>query len=319
MKHAFLLFCTLLSTSVLAREWNSCPVDRPCDRPHDECCIEGVLQPIIKTNRLETNQLLVAQQATMCRDLIVKGTLKAHKIKGHAGPRGKRGRPGDPGDPGATGPTGATGPAGDPGDPGATGAAGPAGATGATGATGPTSPGVIVVNSNSMGKFDTPTPDREFSGVYSNGSSVIWTWALDIADDEQNPVTFTIMTPEDFDPTGPSKLILYLLVNQVDGSTGNTANLELQTDYEPNGVEIGDVSPGTDFTQTLTTGNITITPPTGSTNLRLVIVSIPLDSALMTADDWMNFSLIRIFPTGGATEYDESIYLVTSSFIYTRL
>ncbi|HLX52443.1 MAG TPA: hypothetical protein VKR58_00785, partial [Aquella sp.] len=98
--------------------------------------------------------------------------------------------------------------------------------------------------------------------------------------------------------------------------------VQIEADYATSPQEIGTSAPATGFSETLTTGNFTISEPTGSTgtqqNLNHIVVSINLSGAKIAGNNWGYLALSRVAPTSG-TEYDKDIYLTLFVIKYTRL
>ncbi len=256
---------------------------------------------------------------------------------GNTGPTGATGATGPSvtGATGAAGNTGATGNTGPTGATGATGATGPTGATGATGAsitgaTGATGAGgktQLFLNAYQIGDDTGGNPNVSFNNVYgptsaSNVPSLV-AWKVSPSTvGNAKPLGGQFAVPQDIDTSQPITLQIDLYIDAINGSSGTVANIQIQADYEKNGNEIGTTAPATGFSQTVTTGNFTVTEPTGATgtqaNLKLNVVSVTLSSALMAGNDWGYVSLFRVAPTSG-TEYTKDIYLALFTLRYTRL
>ena len=118
-----------------------------------------------------------------------------------------------------------------------------------------------------------------------------------------------------------NKTFLHFFIDKIPASVGNVANVQIQADYATSGDEIGTSAPATGFAETVTSGNFTITEPTGSTgaqqNLTHIVTSVTLNGALMAGNNWAYLSLTRVAPTSG-TEYNKDIYLSILAFQYTR-
>jgi hypothetical protein len=279
---------------------------------------------------------------------------------GHRGPRGKTGATGATGNTGNTGPTGPTGPTGATGNTGPTGptgstgatgptgatgnigltgatgntgntgATGPTGNTGATGATGPTGAtggcgtGNLFLNAFQMTDNANGNPNITFTKVFGTASlsPTLEAWMLEKSSSPQMPITAQFAIPQDIDTASTITLDIHLFINKISGSSGNVANLQIQADYATSPQEIGISAPATGFSETLTTGNFTITEPTGSSgtqqNLNHIVVSVTLDGTKIAGNNWAYLSLIRIAPTSG-TEYNKDIYLTIFAIQYTRV
>lgn len=258
------------------------------------------------------------------------GTTGATGNTGATGPNGSTGATGSTGSTGATGATGNTGATGSNGSTGATGpsgftgATGSIGVTGSTGATGSCGNNELFINPFMMANNSSSNPNTTFTKVYGTASSTpsIDTWRVRSSGMPQDPIDTQFALPQDLDTASPITLEIHFFISDQNGS-GNTANVQIQADYAASGVEIGISAPATGFAETVTSGNFTITEPTGSTgaqeNLTHMVTSVTLNGALMAGKNWAYINLIRIAPTAGSTEYNKDIYLALFAFKYTRI
>ncbi|HSC25159.1 MAG TPA: hypothetical protein VLB80_03010 [Candidatus Babeliales bacterium] len=252
------------------------------------------------------------------------GVTGAAGIIGQTGSTGATGSTGVTGATGITGPTGSTGATGSTGVTGATGITGPTGATGATGITGVSGGNQVLLNPYMMADATASNPNITFTKVYGTASNSpsLDAWKISISTTTQKPITTQFALPQDLDTASPITLEIHFFINKILGSLGNLANAQINADYAASNMEIGTSAPATGFAETVTTGNFTITEPTGSTglqqNLTHIVTSVTLDGTKMVGKNWAYLSLTRIAPTSG-TEYNKDIYLVTYSFKYTRI
>jgi hypothetical protein len=242
---------------------------------------------------------------------------------GATGETGSTGPTGATGNTGATGVTGQTGPTGPTGNTGATGATGSTGATGATGSSASCGLNQILINVFMMSNNNSGNPDTSFNNVYATGASApgLNAWSINPSTSAQNPIDAQFAIPNDLDTTQPVTLEIHFFINAIGGSSGNQANVQVRADYAPSGVEIGTIAPATGFDETVTSGNFTITEPTGSgggqQNLRHITTTVTLNGALMAGNNWGYITLTRITPTSG-TEYNRDIYVAMYVIKYTR-
>ncbi len=260
------------------------------------------------------------------------GPTGATGATGATGPQGPTGSQGIPGPQGPQGNTGATGPQGVTGSQGIPGPLGPTGPTGATGATGGCGIGCFFLNAYTMleqeGNFPgavstTTVPDREFGGVYGGSYNAprFSAWILPPSPTgidflTQHFIGTEFVIPNDLDTTQPVFLDFHLLYEQFD-ETGD-AQLQVQADYVSNGEEFGNNPPAAGFAQTVVSGDFTVIEPVDSDNLRHVIITVPLNGALMADNDWGFFLMTRINPDS-ENEYDADIYLSLIAVRYTRI
>lgn len=251
---------------------------------------------------------------------------------GTTGAQGVTGSQGLPGGIGLIGATGATGPQGATGSQGLPGpqGGGTTGATGATGATGSCGNGSFFLNPYTMlqqeGNFPgtvstTTVPDREFGGVYGGSYNAprFSAWILPEAPTgidslTQHFIGTQFIIPDDLDRTQPVLLDFHLLIEQF-GETGN-AQLQLQADYKTNGAELGNNAPAGGFAQTILTGDFPIIEPIDEDNLRHIVITVPLNNALMFDNDWGYFLITRT--EADDDDYDDDIYLSSIGVRYTR-
>src|SRR5207249_4782825 len=121
----------------------------------------------------------------------------------------------------------------------------------------------------------------------------------------QDPINTQFALPSDLDTAGPITVDIHFFIDKNSGA-GTVANVQINADYAATNVEIGTSAPATGFAETVTSGNFTITEPTGSTgaqqNLTHTVTTVTLNGALMVGKNWAYLSLTRIAPTSG-TEY----------------
>jgi hypothetical protein len=174
-----------------------------------------------------------------------------------------------------------------------------------------------------MSDNSTGNPDTSFSNVYGTGvtAPILNAWSVNRSNEVQDPVGAQFTIPDDLDTASPITVEIHFFIDVIGGSTGNQANVQIQADYAASGVEIGISAPATGFAETVTSGNFTITEPTGSSggqqNLTHTTTIVTLDGSLMVGKNWGYIVLRRIAPTSG-TEYDRDIYLTTFVIKYTR-
>jgi hypothetical protein len=167
-------------------------------------------------------------------------------------------------------------------------------------------------------------PNVTFTKVYGTAatSPSLNAWMINPSTGSNKPISAQFALPDDLDTASPITLEIHFFIDEVAGSSGSLANVQIQADYAASGDEIGTSAPATGFAETVTSGNFTITEPTGSMgaqqNLRLVTTSVTLDGTLMAGNTWAYVSLIRVAPTSGA-EYNKDIYLTIFEFKYTRI
>ncbi len=254
----------------------------------------------------------------------VTGSNGSTGATGATGSIGSTGATGSAGATGSIGSTGITGATGNTGATGSTGATGATGSTGSTGATGSCGNNELFINPFMMANNSSSNPNTTFTKVYGTASSTpsIDTWRVRSSGMPQDPIDTQFALPQDLDTASPITLEIHFFISDQNGS-GNTANVQIQADYAASGVEIGISAPATGFAETVTSGNFTITEPTGSTgaqeNLTHMVTSVTLNGALMAGKNWAYINLIRIAPTAGSTEYNKDIYLALFAFKYTRI
>jgi hypothetical protein len=163
-------------------------------------------------------------------------------------------------------------------------------------------------------------PDTTFGNVYGAAASdpALEVWSVKPSATTQNPVSTQFAIPADLDTTKTVTLQLHFFVNTISGSVGNVANAQIKADYAASGVQIGVSAPATGFKETVTSGNFTITEPTGANNLTHVVTSVTLDGSKMAGRNWAFISCSRVAPTSG-TEYSKNIYLNVMALQYTRI
>ena len=168
-------------------------------------------------------------------------------------------------------------------------------------------------------------PNVMFTRVYGPAGNLptIETWRVRPSAMTQEPVSAQFAIPQDLDTASPITLEIHFFINKITGSSGTAANVQINADYAATSQEIGTTAPATGFKETVTSGNFTITEPTGSTppqqNLMHIVTSVPLNGALMVGNNWGFVSLTRIATIAPDIEYDRDIYIVMFSFKYTRL
>src|SRR5207302_724235 len=102
-----------------------------------------------------------------------------------------------------------------------------------------------------------------FTKVYGTASPAIDAWMMNPSSMTQNPIDTQFSLPQDLDTASPITLEIHLFIDKITGSSGTAANIQVQADYAASGVEIGTTAPATGFAEIVTTGNFTITEPTG--------------------------------------------------------
>ena len=174
-----------------------------------------------------------------------------------------------------------------------------------------------------MSNNNSTSPNTSSNSVYGTGVTApgLNAWSVARSNQNQNPVTAQFAIPDDLDTTSSVTVEIHFFIDVIGGSSGNQGNVQIQAAYAASGDEIGTSSPATGFDETVTSGNFTITEPTGSTggqrNLRHITTSVTLNGALMAGNDWGYIVLTRIAPTSG-TEYNRDIYLTIFAIKYTR-
>ena len=270
----------------------------------------------------------------------VIGVSGATGATGPVGPTGPAGATGPAGPAGATGvgatgptgPDGATGPTGETGPTGPDGATGPAGATGATGPAA-TSNATLFINPNMMQGQELTSninyPDDTFDEVYgaTPNTPIITGWTMPIVAEDETQISTSFPMPSDLDTTQPVFVDFYLLISDHDiGGVGEFSALQLNTQYvtRANAIvtnEFGVWGNGaTGFTESLSTGDFPIYPPTPeitSFNMTINIATIQLTNALMTGADWIYLVVNREVPEGEEYGYDYALSCI--GVRYTRL
>jgi hypothetical protein len=249
---------------------------------------------------------------------------------GNTGAMGATGNTGNTGNTGATGPsitgvtgatgnTGVTGITGSTGNTGATGqsitgATGPTGAAGATGPTGSCGTGQIVLTPLDMSNNSSSNPNVTFKNVYSftpPASFPIETWMMNRSSQPQDPIAISFNIPSNFSTTGAVEVDIHILIAQ-NGGSGSVVNIQLNADFKSNNAIIG-----SSFAQTISSGDITVTPePIVSSTLKHIVFTYTLSNVGISPKDYAFLAFQRIATTG--TDYDRDIYLSSVTFRYAQ-
>ena len=245
---------------------------------------------------LRADKLFVCGDAKIFGDLTVCGTLNATGLRGATGNPGPEGPQGPTGNDGPQGPTGNDGPQGPP---------GPTGGE-----------AELVFTPFDMSAGDGPSPDGKFDKIYVETGSEkpeVEVWKLnDTVTGNKRPISLSFKIPKNFDASVDPEVDVHILVGQL-GATGTTANLRLRADFKSDGEEIG---VGGLFEETVTTGDFTVTEPSGGDNAVHILQTLTLTSMSIFPQDWAFFTFDRIPTT--ASEYDDDLFLSTVSFRYQQ-
>lgn len=158
--------------------------------------------------------------------------------------------------------------------------------------------------------------DSKFTDVYGTNNRPITSWAMLPSASTQRYLSVGFGIPATLDTTVNPTVDLYIAVSILAQPAGRTANFAVDVDYANSGDIIGISSPATGFDQTVTTGNLSITEPTGANNLKIYKVSVTLNGALITPGSLCDLYFSRVAPTAG-TEYALNVYLVAANFNFS--
>ena len=182
----------------------------------------------------------------------------------------------------------------------------------------------MIINPYMMANNASENPNTTFTKVYGTTGNApsLDAWSVNESGMGQDPINTQFALPQDLDTASPITVDIHFFVDVVGGSSGNQANVQIRADYAAANVEIGLSAPATGFAETVTSGNFTITEPTGSAgaqqNLTHTTTTVTLNGALMVGKNWAYLSLTRIAPTSGI-EYNRDIFLAIFDFKYTRI
>ena len=171
-----------------------------------------------------------------------------------------------------------------------------------------------------MSKDSSATPDTNFDTTYGSSTPLIplRAWSLLPSSSTQQPITLEFDIPIDMDITWAPTIDLKLFIANTSGvATGSVANMRLRVDLKNVNTQLGVVSPATGFGQTITSGDITVTPEPAAGNLNNIRVSLQVSNASVGPRYIAIVAIDRVATTG--TEYTGNIYLASAVFRYRKL
>lgn len=162
------------------------------------------------------------------------------------------------------------------------------------------------------------SPDTNFDNVYGSTPPLIAfkSWQMVPSSSTQEPLTLQFDMPIDLDSTWDPTIDLKLFIANNSGS-GSVVNIQLRIDLKVPGQQIGVVSPATGFSQTITSGDVTVTPEPASGNLKNVRVSMPVSGSTIAPRSTVVVVIDRVATTD--TEYDNNVYLGSMVFRYRKI
>lgn len=169
--------------------------------------------------------------------------------------------------------------------------------------------GIINLLTSNMNKGSTFNPDITF--VDAGSSITLLAWRILPSTLIQEPIAVLFPIPEDF-ASNPGYLTLnfYFLVNST-VATGDKANIRIRANFKSSTENFAIPT----FDLTTTTGDFTITQPTGS-NLKVIQASVTLNPGTIAANDYAYFVFDRAATTG--TEFNQNIFLSGLIINYSR-
>lgn len=161
-------------------------------------------------------------------------------------------------------------------------------------------------------------PDTNFDNTYGVTPPLISlkAWRMLPSSSAQEPITVEFDMPIDLDTTWDPTIDLKLLVAN-NGGTGSVINVRGRIDLKASGLQLGVTSPATGFSQTLTTGDVTVTPEPASGNLKNIRLSFSVAASTIAPRSIAVLVLDRIATTG--TEYNNDVYLGSMVLRYRKL
>lgn len=171
-------------------------------------------------------------------------------------------------------------------------------------------PSTVIVNRLSA------TPDTKFNDTYGANNRPIPTWAMVPSSSTQRFLSVLFQIPDSLDTSINPTVDLYIAVSIQGQPAGRTAKFNISADYEPSGNIIGISSPATGLSETVLSADLSITEPTGTSNLKIYKVSVTLTGSLVTPGGLCGLYFHRVAPSGG-TEYNLNVYLVAAAFNFT--
>ncbi len=171
-------------------------------------------------------------------------------------------------------------------------------------------PSTVIVNRLSA------TPDTKFTDTYGSNNRPIATWSMVPSGSTQRFLSVLFQLPSAIDTTINPTVDLYIAVSIQGQPAGRTARFNVSADYEASGSIVGINSPATGLSESVLSSDLSITEPTGSSNLKIYKVSVTLTGSLITPDGLCGLYFHRVAPLTG-TEYSLNVYLVAAAFNFT--